>query len=228
MLLLSCPNTAHAPNERSHNTGRKACHARPHVVRDRRTTRVCRFRHGDGGGAKQSLRRRHHTVAEAGGNLTQSLRGIKLANPNASTSAPAAAPAHAATASAASTTAPPKPAESAPSVSLTVEFASGSADLTPQARATLDQLGRALTSADLANFRFRIEGHTDTVGSADANKALSARRAATVASYLETNFSVTPTRLEAVGMGEEGLLVQTPPQTANAQNRRVKVVNLGG
>ena len=29
-------------------------------------------------------------------------------------------------------------------------------------------------------------------------------------------------------MGEQGLLVQTPPQTPNAQNRRVKVVNLGG
>jgi hypothetical protein len=29
-------------------------------------------------------------------------------------------------------------------------------------------------------------------------------------------------------MGEDGLLIPTPPQTANAQNRRVKVINLGG
>ena len=158
-----------------------------------------------------------------GGNLTNSLRGIKMANPSGTAAATTAA-------TAAQTKAPAKAAaaEAGPSVSLTVEFATGSADLTPQARQTLDQLGRALSSPDLAKFRFRIEGHTDTVGSAEANKALSQRRATAVAEYLQTNFGVTPTRLEAVGLGEEGLLVPTPPQTANAQNRRVKVINLGG
>ena len=150
-----------------------------------------------------------------GGNLTQGLRGIKMANPAAS-GASTQAPAHAAA------------AEAGPSVSLTVEFASGSAELTPPAIKTLDQLGHALTSPDLAKFHFRIEGHTDTVGSPDYNKSLSARRATAVADYLEKNFNVVPTRLQAVGLGEEGLLVPTPPQTANAQNRRVKVVNLGG
>jgi OmpA-OmpF porin, OOP family len=148
-----------------------------------------------------------------GGNLTQSTRGIKMANPAPSSSSNA--------------TAATQPAESGPSVNLTVEFATGSADLTPQARKTLDQLGRALSSKDLAQYRFRIEGHTDTVGSPGYNKALSQRRADMVASYLEKNFGVATGRLESVGMGEEGLLVQTPPQTANAQNRRVKVVNLG-
>jgi outer membrane protein OmpA-like peptidoglycan-associated protein len=167
-----------------------------------------------------------------GGNLTQGLRGIKMApaasatpaatttTTTTSTTTSTAAPSH--------TTAPPPPADGAPSVSLTVEFASDSAELTPQTRQTLDQLGRALSSPDLAQFRFRIEGHTDTVGSPAYNKALSARRAAAVADYLEKNFAVAPSRLQAVGYGQDGLLVPTPPQTANAQNRRVKVVNLGG
>lgn len=163
-----------------------------------------------------------------GGNLTQGLRGIKMA-PSAATSTPAAT----AVSTAAPAAAPPpsaaaKSADAAPSVSLTVEFATDSAELTPQARQTLDQLGRALSSADLAHFRFRIEGHTDTVGSPGYNKSLSGRRAAAVAGYLEQNFAVAPQRLQAVGYGEDGLLVPTPPQTANAQNRRVKVVNLGG
>lgn len=165
------------------------------------------------------------------GNLTGSLRGIKLANPSASTTATTAATAVAPTvakAPAKAAKAAAAPAEGGPSVSLTVEFATGSADLTPEAQKTLDQLGKALTSADLASFRFRIEGHTDTVGSPAANKSLSERRAQTVADYLEKSFGVVPTRLEAVGLGEDGLLVATPPQTANAQNRRVKVVNLGG
>jgi OOP family OmpA-OmpF porin len=117
------------------------------------------------------------------------------------------------------------PASAGPSVSLDVEFATGSAELTPQARKALDQLGRALTSQDLAQYHFRIEGHTDTVGTPAANKALSQRRADAVAAYLERKFGVAGSRLQPVGMGEEGLAVPTPPQTPNAQNRRVRVVN---
>ncbi|MDE2197728.1 MAG: OmpA family protein [Rhodospirillales bacterium] len=115
----------------------------------------------------------------------------------------------------------------APSVNLNVEFQTGSATLTPQAMRTLDQLGQALTSKDLASYRFRIAGHTDTVGNPATNKTLSEQRAATVASYLESKFNVAAARLETVGMGEDGLLVPTPPQTPEARNRRVQVINLG-
>jgi OmpA-OmpF porin, OOP family len=121
----------------------------------------------------------------------------------------------------------PTAATEAPSVSLSVEFATGSADLTPQARQTLDQLGKALSSSDLSQFRFRIEGHTDTVGAPDHNMALSQQRADAVAAYLESKFGVNAGRLQAIGMGEQGLLVQTPPNTPNDKNRRVAVVNLG-
>jgi len=92
---------------------------------------------------------------------------------------------------------------------------------------TLNQLGQALTQPALAPYRFRIEGHTDTVGSAGYNKELSDRRAAAVRNYLAANFKVDPARLEAVGMGEEGLLVPTADQTAEPRNRRVAVINLG-
>src|SRR4051812_10195214 len=50
-----------------------------------------------------------------------------------------------------------------PAVSLNVLFATGSAELTPEARQTLNDLGRALTNPALTHFRFRLEGHTDTV-----------------------------------------------------------------
>ena len=115
----------------------------------------------------------------------------------------------------------------APSVNLNVDFATGSADLTPGARATLDQLGKALSSAQLGQYRFRIEGHTDTVGSAATNLTLSQQRAQAVAAYLEQTYGIRPSRLDAVGKGEQGLLVPTPPQTPNAANRRVEVINLG-
>lgn len=121
------------------------------------------------------------------------------------------------------TTAP----EGVPAVSLTVNFATGSAQLTPQARAQLDRLGAALSSPDLAPFRFRIEGHTDTTGSAALNQRLSEERAAAVAAYLQQRWGIAPGRLETVGFGQTQLLVQTPDNTAEARNRRVQVLNIG-
>jgi OOP family OmpA-OmpF porin len=165
------------------------------------------------------------SLKPSGNLLKGETRGIRVVNPDAAPATPAPAQGQA-TATAAP--APAAPPSAAPAVSLTVEFATGSDELTPQARATLDALGKALSSADLAKYRFRIEGHTDTVGSPAYNLALSQRRAEAVARYLEKGFGVASARLEPVGMGEQGLLVPTPPQTPNAQNRRVKVVNLGG
>ncbi len=117
--------------------------------------------------------------------------------------------------------------DSSPSVSLNVQFPTGSNQLTPQARETLDKLAQALSSQDLVEFRFRIEGHTDTVGSPSYNKVLSQRRAEAVVGYLESTHGIPPTRLAPIGLGMDGLLVPTPPQTSNPQNRRVKIVNLG-
>ncbi len=166
------------------------------------------------------------------GNLLQGgTRGIRMANPTATEATPQSSAAQSATSGTARPThtaaAGAAGATAAPSVSLSVQFASGSAELTPQARQTLDPLGKALASSDLAQYRFRIEGHTDTVGTPDYNKALSQQRADAVAAYLENKFGVSANRLQSVGMGEEGLLEPTPPGTPNAKNRRVNVVNLG-
>jgi outer membrane protein OmpA-like peptidoglycan-associated protein len=123
-------------------------------------------------------------------------------------------------------TAPAQPV-AAPSIDLTVQFQSGSAELTPEAMRTLDELGRALSHEALAAYRFRIEGHTDTTGSRSANMSLSQARAARVAEYLQSRFGVAAARLEPVGRGQETLKVQTPDQTPEPRNRRVQVINIG-
>ncbi|UFN47567.1 OmpA family protein [Roseomonas sp. OT10] len=127
---------------------------------------------------------------------------------------------------------PPPPATTAPAgvaaVSITVRFATGSSTLTPAAERELAPLGRALSSAELAPYRFRIEGHTDTVGTAEENQLLSERRAAAVREYLVRQFRVAPDRLEAVGLGESQLLVPTGDQVPEARNRRVQVLNISG
>lgn len=115
-----------------------------------------------------------------------------------------------------------------PSLDFNITFATGSADLTPQATHVLDRLGKALASPALANSKFRIEGHTDTVGSPEENKVLSTRRANAVVTYLTQHYNIAPDRLEAVGMGEESLAVPTGPNVPDQRNRRVHVVNLSG
>lgn len=112
------------------------------------------------------------------------------------------------------------------SAAMYVQFGNGSADLTPQAMKTLDELGKALTSNDLASYHFRIEGHTDTVGSKPFNQVLSERRAAAVVAYIKQKFGVDEARITPVGMGSDHLLVPTGDQVPEARNRCVQVVNL--
>lgn len=152
----------------------------------------------------------------------------------ASVTPPAPTPPPAAVQSAASRPAvvPQRPAarettSDAPSVSITVTFATGSATLTPEAERALAPLGQALSSPELQPYRFRIEGHTDSVGDAAVNQALSERRAAAVREHLMRVYGVGESRLVAVGFGSSQLLVPTPPQVPEARNRRVQVVNLG-
>jgi OOP family OmpA-OmpF porin len=169
-----------------------------------------------------------NALKPSGDLVAGSARGIKLGGTSASqdqSTAPAAS------ASPQSTVRSPAEAPArvaSPFINLTVNFPTGTAELTPAARASLDALGHALSSSELSAFRFRIEGHTDNVGSREENRDLSQRRAEAVVSYLTSQYNVAPARLEAVGMGQENLLVETPPQTPEARNRRVQVVNLGG
>jgi outer membrane protein OmpA-like peptidoglycan-associated protein len=123
--------------------------------------------------------------------------------------------------------APPQ-AEAQASIDFPIFFPSGSSTLTPQAQQQLANLGRALVDPRLASFRFRIEGHTDTVGDAMMNQSLSERRAMAVRDYLVRQFGVGAERLQAIGLGEGQLAVPTRDETPEPRNRRVRVVNLDG
>ena len=107
---------------------------------------------------------------------------------------------------------------------LRVTFAFGSADLTPQARAQLDELGQALQMDALRSFRFRVSGHTDAVGSDQYNEWLSQERAASVASYLASQHGIESQRLEAIGFGEREMA--DPQDPSSGVNRRVEIRTL--
>ena len=106
-----------------------------------------------------------------------------------------------------------------------VYFAGDGAALDAPARATLTAQARWLRMHP--EVAVRIEGHTDTVGSRESNQALSERRAAAVREFLMQRFGVQPGRLEAVGVGEDQLLVATPDEVPERRNRRVQIINLG-
>lgn len=187
---------------------------------------------GSGGvvNAQQSSDSIINALKPSGNIVSGSTRGIKLggsAAPQPSSARPVSTSSAPHQVSHTPAQARAEPVVAGPSVNLTVNFPTGSADLTPQAKGSLDALGKALASADLASFRFRIEGHTDNVGSREQNLALSQQRAEAVVSYLTSQYNVAPSRLEPVGMGQERPLVETPPQTPEARNRRVQVINLG-
>jgi outer membrane protein OmpA-like peptidoglycan-associated protein len=159
------------------------------------------------------------------GSVSDTTRGIKPLAPDDSSSTPP--PMAMSAAPMAMSAAPPAQSPHLASTNLDVEFQSGSANLTPEAVATLDQLGKALTSSTLASFTFKIVGHTDTTGAPATNQTLSEQRAEAVKSYLETKFGVSDSRLQAEGVGESDLLIATPANTPEPQNRRVQIINLG-
>jgi outer membrane protein OmpA-like peptidoglycan-associated protein len=113
----------------------------------------------------------------------------------------------------------------APSVDLEVRFKFASAELTDEARHVLDQLGAALTDPRLADYRFKLVGHTDAIGSEAYNLTLSTERAAAVRTYLRDRFKVSDSRLESIGVGEKEL--RDPADPTSGVNRRVQVLNIG-
>ncbi|MDR2934599.1 MAG: OmpA family protein [Candidatus Adiutrix sp.] len=121
-------------------------------------------------------------------------------------------------------TPPAESAGEAPRVALNIQFEFGSDELTSQARFTLDILGQAMTSPELADNIFRLEGHTDAAGSPSYNLDLSLRRALAVRDYLMENFRLFPGQLRPQGFGAAVPLPGLEPE--DGRNRRVEVVNL--
>jgi outer membrane protein OmpA-like peptidoglycan-associated protein len=105
-----------------------------------------------------------------------------------------------------------------------IEFEFDRADLTSQGIAQAQELARALGSAALAAYRFRVIGHTDLIGPADYNLALSQRRAKAVTEFLSSRFHIPADRLIAEGHGMAEPLVANGSREQQGLNRRVEVL----
>ena len=108
-----------------------------------------------------------------------------------------------------------------------VHFASGKADLAaseqPKLQSSLEQIAAEIAKyGKWAPLKLYVLGHTDTVGGAAENRALSARRARAIATWFRKQGLKLPIFVE--GFGEEALLVSTPDETDEAGNRRAEYI----
>jgi len=108
-----------------------------------------------------------------------------------------------------------------PSLDLTIHFDLDSAVIREESKKPLQNLATALKDGRLGSFKFQVEGHTDSRGTAAYNEALSARRAEAVKTFLNTE-GVAPDRLVSVGKGFRDPLDTV--DTKAAINRRVRIV----
>ncbi len=101
-----------------------------------------------------------------------------------------------------------------------VNFEFDSATLTSGAEQILDGVAEKLRANE--NVRVRIEGHTDSVGSASYNEQLSQERADAVADYL-VGQGVERDRMETTGFGESQPVATNDTDEGRAENRRVEL-----
>jgi len=103
-------------------------------------------------------------------------------------------------------------------------FDSGSAQLTPDGRRTLDRLAQDLSKQSIKSIR--IVGHTDSIGSSQSNLSLSYARANSVASYLASH-GVNRQLINTQGLGETRPVADNRTSRGRALNRRVEITVKG-
>ena len=117
--------------------------------------------------------------------------------------------------------APVAAAAPAPARTFLVFFDWNRADLTARARQIIGEAAQARTRQQVT--RIEVNGHTDTSGTARYNQGLSERRAAAVAAEL-VRLGVPRGEIVTRGFGQSQLLVATPDNVREPQNRRVEIV----
>lgn len=112
-----------------------------------------------------------------------------------------------------------------PQINVQIQFRLGSAIIEPSSYGTLGAIADAMHNPILHGYKFLVTGNTDVTGPREVNLKLSQARADAVVSALVSVFNINPTRLEAVGLGEEVLL--DPKRPTDPINRRVQIFTVG-
>lgn len=103
-----------------------------------------------------------------------------------------------------------------------VLFEYNSDQLTASSQTILNDIAPLLTSKNIKNPRWLIEGHTDGVGSQNYNLPLSEKRANSVKVYLESK-GVPASIMKSVGFGKALPITTNETEEGRSRNRRVEI-----
>ncbi len=103
-----------------------------------------------------------------------------------------------------------------------VLFDVGSDHIRGESTPTLAEIGDMLKAHP--TLKLTIEGHTDNVGSAASNQALSEKRAAAVKQFLVSTYGIDAARLKSVGYGATKPVAPNTSEEGKQNNRRVELV----
>ena len=116
-------------------------------------------------------------------------------------------------------TPPPPPPKPEQPVGATVNFATNSSKVAPDAK--LDAAADAAKKDPKK--KFKIEGHTDSVGDASYNKTLSQQRADAVKDYMIKQGTDPAQIVSCIGYGEDKPIADNGTAAGRGQNRRTTV-----
>ena len=106
-------------------------------------------------------------------------------------------------------------------IALYINFDTGKWELKADGKATVAEIAKMLKAAPTLSIG--IEGHTDNVGQALANKTLSEKRAQSVMAAV-VGAGIDAKRLTAAGFGQERPVADNRSEEGRAKNRRVELV----
>lgn len=105
-----------------------------------------------------------------------------------------------------------------------VQFATGLADLRPEAREALARFAGII--GVYPSIRVKVEGHTDSTGSYETNQTLSLARATVVRDYLASQ-GIAAAHIEVEGLGPDQPVADNATAEGRARNRRVEIILTG-
>jgi peptidoglycan-associated lipoprotein len=106
-----------------------------------------------------------------------------------------------------------------------VKFGFDKKQLSPEARAALDEFATKLKS-DNQGVYVEIQGYTDNVGSKNYNESLGEKRAEAVRLYLSQEHKFPLHRINIISYGDASPIASNKTREGRAQNRRVALVVL--
>jgi OmpA-OmpF porin, OOP family len=108
-------------------------------------------------------------------------------------------------------------------ITLYINFATAKSELPDDSKSIIREIAKLLETNP--KLRLSVEGHTDNLGNATDNQALSNKRSQSIVTAL-VSLGVNKTRLQASGKGQTTPIADNRSEDGRAKNRRVELIEM--